>query len=679
MNETLNTSQLEAVHYLNGPLLVLAGAGSGKTKVITQKISYLIQVCGIAPEQIVAVTFTNKAAREMKERATSAFKGKRGRGLSVSTFHTLGLKFIKTEFQAFGFKPNISIFDTEDCLVLLRELLCNTSDEHKEKLEIYLKHISRWKGMGLSPEQSMASAKNAFESQCAMLYEQYQRHLKTYNAVDFDDLILLPLQLLRNNPEIREKWQNRVRYLLVDEYQDTNTSQYELIRHFAGVQGRFTVVGDDHQSIYTFRGARPDNLLDLTRDYPNLKVIKLEQNYRSTGTILKAANHLINFNPSLFSKNLWSTFSVGDPIRILYAEDEEQEATRVVSQLLSHKFQEKTPFSNYAILYRSNHQSRIFEKALREHQIPYQLSGGTSFFSRTEVKDLLAYFKLLVNPDDDCAFLRIVNTPKREIGPATLEKLSLYATSRNIPLFEASFEIGLEQHLPHHTVEKIRHFTHWINLMSDNAKRGDALAVVKELVKTIQYDTWIMETSNTPHAAERRMENVNELLAWLERLLKGKQTQENDFNEAPEEKTLSQAVNSMVLMDILEQTNEEKKQDCVQLMTLHSAKGLEFPFVFMVGLEEEILPHRTSIEEDAIEEERRLMYVGVTRAKRNLVLSLTRQRKRYSEIIATVPSRFLNELPPECVVWEGKEWAKTEESRAQQGKKHLDMIRGLLG
>lgn len=670
----LNTVQLEAVRYLDGPLLVLAGAGSGKTKVISQKISYLIKDCGISPSSIVAVTFTNKAAREMKTRASSGIKAKWSKGLSVSTFHTLGLKFIKSEYKELDFKSNVSIFDREDCLVLIRELLCQESEEHKEKLDIYLNIISRWKGQGLSPAQALQQAKTPFEISSIALYEQYQKHLKVYNAVDFDDLILLPLQLLKENAEVREKWQNRIRYMLVDEYQDTNNSQYELVRLLTGVQGRFTVVGDDHQSIYAFRGAKPDNLLELTHDYPQLKVIKLEQNYRSTGTILKAANHLIQFNQSLFEKNLWSHFSQGEPIKILCTDNEEQEAMRVVAALLNQKQQEKTEFKECAILYRSNHQSRIFEKALREHQIPYQISGGTSFFSRTEIKDLMAYFKLLVNSEDDCAFLRIVNTPKREIGPATLEKLSAYAKTRNVSLFEASFELGLEQFLPQKAVEKLRQFTHWINLMADNAKRGDPILVIKELVKKINYESWIMDTSVNPKNAERRMENVQELLLWLERLLKPKEGE-----DVIEEKTLASAVSSMVLMDILEHANDDKIQDSVQLMTLHAAKGLEFQVVFLVGLEEEILPHRTSIEEDAIEEERRLLYVGITRAKKTLTLSLAKQRRRYSEVTDTTPSRFLDELPKDCIVWDDPSKVVSEAERAQQGKRHLDVIRGLLG
>lgn len=667
---TLNDAQQTAVRYLDGPLLVLAGAGSGKTRVITHKIAYLIKECGIKPNHIVAMTFTNKAAREMSARVAKQFTGGKSRGLIVSTFHTFGLKFIQKEHSLLGFKSNISIFDTEDSLSLLRELACQSDEEEaKEKLEKYLYCISRFKGAGLEPKGAISAAKDEYELQAAKLYVEYQRQLKTYNAVDFDDLILLPLKALTENSTLREKWQNKIQYLLVDEYQDTNKSQYALIQVLTGVRGAFTVVGDDHQSIYAWRGAQSDNLIQLQQDYPALKMVKLEQNYRSTSTILRAANQLISHNSSLFIKNLWSQLGTGDPIRVLCTKDDEHEANRVAAQLLSHQFQNRTQNSDYAILYRSNHQSRVFEKVLREHRIPYHLSGGTSFFSRTEVKDILAYLKILVNPEDDCAFLRIANTPKREIGPTTLEKLGQYAKQRELSLFAASFELGLEQTLSGKSLERLQHFTHWLVLISDNAMRGDTLAVIRDMVKTLGYETWLLDTCNNPKTAERRMENVNELLNWLGRLLE---------NEEGETKTLTQAVNTILLMDILERNKEDKPSDSVHLMTLHAAKGLEFPHVFLVGLEEDLLPHRNSIEEETIEEERRLCYVGLTRAQKTLVLSFTKQRKRYQEMVDCKPSRFLEELPKEDLVWEGITQEANPEQRQQQGRSHLAAIRGLL-
>ncbi len=668
----LNPEQLAAIQYIDGPLLVLAGAGSGKTSVITHKIQYLVQKCHIKPSHILAVTFTNKAAREMVQRVTKLLKGGQAtKGISISTFHTFGLKFIRSEHQHLGFKSNISIFDSEDSLSLVRELLCQDNDDHKEKLELYLQCISRFKNATLDPSQALATAANETETTAAKLYFEYQKQLKIYNAVDFDDLILIPLQTLSNNVELLQKWQNKIHYLLVDEYQDTNKCQYSLIHLLAGASGKLTVVGDDHQSIYAWRGAKADNLLRLQKDYHNLKIIKLEQNYRSTSIILRSANHLISHNSSLFNKNLWSQLGLGEPIRILYAKDDEHEANRLVVHLLSHQFQNRTEYRDYAVLYRNNHQSRIIEKTLREHRIPYQVSGGVSFFSRTEVKDIISYLKVLVNPDDDCAFLRIANTPKREIGPTTLEKLGLYAAARNISFFEASFEIGLEQTLTGKPLERLRSFTHWLNVVMDNAKRGDTISVIEDMVKKINYEVWLFDTSSNPKTAERKMENVRDLLSWLKRLLEG------DEENGNEKLSLEEVVQRMALIDILERNQDEKPEDSVQLMTLHAAKGLEFPHVFLVGLEEELLPHRTSIEEDNIEEERRLAYVGMTRAKKTLTLSLTKQRKRYNEMVDCVPSRFLEELPKEDIIWDGKE-ASTPEEKEQKGLAHLSAIRAML-
>jgi ATP-dependent DNA helicase Rep len=666
----LNAEQLAAVHYIDGPLLVLAGAGSGKTSVITQKIAYLIQQCNIKPSNIVAVTFTNKAAQEMSKRVSKLLDGGKSiHGLTVSTFHRFGLKFIQTEHQQLGFKPSLSIFDNEDSLSLLRELILDQSEEHKEKLDLYLQLISRFKNASLDPTAALKAANNALELTAAKLYAQYQKQLKVYNAVDFDDLILLPLMALSTDHNLLEKWQNKIHYLLVDEYQDTNKSQYALIQLLTGVRGALTVVGDDHQSIYTWRGARADNLIQLQTDFTNLKMIKLEQNYRSTSIILRAANQLISQNKSLFPKNLWSQLGIGERIRVLYAADEEHEANRVILALLSHKFQNSTDFRDYAILYRSNHQSRVFEKSLREHRIPYQVSGGISFFSRTEVKDILAYLKILVNPDDDGAFLRIANVPKREIGPSTLEKLGNYAKQRNLSLLAASFELGLEQTLSGKPLDRLRNFTHWLVLTADNAIRGDTFAVIKDMIKSINYQGWLLDNASHPKMAELKTENVNDLLNWIKRLLE---------NEQGETKTFVEAVQSIVLMDILEHNQDSKPSDSVQLMTLHAAKGLEFSHVFLAGVEEELLPHRTSIEENNIEEERRLAYVGITRAQQTLTLSLTRQRKKHNQLVDSKPSRFLEELPKDDLLWDEDKATQSVQKKEQEGRAHLSAMRGLL-
>ena len=463
MRPNLNPRQLAAVRHLDGPSLVLAGAGSGKTRVITHKIAYLIQECGIDPRHIAAVTFTNKAAREMKERVASLLDKNAAKGLRVSTFHTLGLDIIRRELKTLGYKPGFSIYDNTDSTGLLRELMTRAFGDHGNQAEQMLWRISRWKNAFVLPEQALAEAAgDAVTVAAARLYEAYNHHLKTYNAVDFDDLIMLPVLLFREHPEIMERWQNRIRYLLVDEYQDTNATQYELVQQLVGVRGNLTVVGDDDQSIYAWRGAQPENLVQLQQDFPQLQIIKLEQNYRSTGRILKAANQLIANNPHVVEKQLWSELGFGDPIRILRTRNEEQEAEQIVSELMHHRFVQRSRYCEYAILYRGNHQSRLFERVLREHDVPYYLSGGMSFFAYAEVKDIMAYLRLLTNPDDDNAFLRIVNTPRREIGPGSVEKLANYATARGHSLFASCMELGLAQHLGARPLAQLQRFAEWI-------------------------------------------------------------------------------------------------------------------------------------------------------------------------------------------------------------------------
>ncbi len=665
----LNPRQRDAVRHIDGPLLVLAGAGSGKTRVITRKIAYLIEQCQIDPGHITAVTFTNKAAREMRARVGALLKNADTKGLSISTFHTLGLNILRREHQLLGYKPGISIYDAQDSETLLRELLRKAHGDDEDTTASALRRISNWKNDLVSPEQAASQAKNELEVRLARLYTDYQRTLKAYNAVDFDDLILQPVRLLQEHPQARERWQNRIRHLLVDEYQDTNTSQYELVRRLVGVHGAFTVVGDDDQSIYAWRGARPENLARLQEDFPRLKVIKLEQNYRSTGRILRSANRLISNNPHVFEKKLWSELGPGDPLRILECRDDEQEAQRVVSEILHHRFSHGTRYRDYAILYRGNHQARLFEKMLREHAIPYFLSGGTSFFAKPEIKDLMAYLRLLANPDDDNAFLRIVNVPRREIGPSTLEKLTAYATQRGVGLLQACSEFGLEALLSTRARDRLGEFQHWINGFIRRTQCDNPVTLVRDLVRDMGYEDWLYETSSSDRAAERRMDNINDLIQWLEALNKGEL----------QEKTLAEMVSHLTLMDMVERQDEEEGGDQVHLMTLHSAKGLEFPHVFLVGMEEELLPHRTSIEEDNIEEERRLAYVGITRAQRSLCITLAACRKRHGEILRCEPSRFLQELPEEDVAWEGRNSSLSAEEKKMRGSASLANLKAMLG
>jgi ATP-dependent DNA helicase Rep len=663
----LNPRQKEAVRYIDGPLLVLAGAGSGKTRVITFKIAYLIQTCGIGARHIAAVTFTNKAAREMKERVGKLLSAGEGRGLRVSTFHNLGLDIIKKELKTLGYKPGFSIYDAQDSAALIRELLRREAGDTDFEKEMQWR-ISRWKSALVTPEEALLLAADPPEHAAAQLYVEYNRHLKAYNAVDFDDLIMLPVRLFADHPEILEKWQNRIRYLLVDEYQDTNATQYRLVRQLVGSRGALTVVGDDDQSIYAWRGAQPENLALLKEDFPGLKVIKLEQNYRSMGRILKAANQLIANNPHVFEKRLWSEMGYGDPITIINTKDEEHEAEKVVSDLVHHRFTHRTNYSDYAILYRGNHQSRLFERALREQRIPYQLSGGTSFFSHTEVKDVMGYLRLLVNPDDDNAFLRVVNTPRREIGPSTLEKLTGYASMRGISLFAAGFELGLEQHLSARAVERLRRFCEWIVDIGDRAQRGEMIPALYDMIREIDYELWLQDNCKDLKQAERRMQNVHDLIAWL-----GRMAEQDEGSPG-----LGELVNKMALLDILDRQNEEDGGDSVRLMTLHAAKGLEFPHVYLVGMEEELLPHRVSIEEENIEEERRLAYVGVTRAQKTLTITLATKRRRAGELVRCEPSRFLRELPQDDLKWEGVGVRVDPEVRQERGKAHLANLKGML-
>ncbi len=663
----LNPRQRQAVHHIDGPLLVLAGAGSGKTRVITAKIGHLARQCGIEPNRITAVTFTNKASREMKARVAALLGRTQGPGPVISTFHTLGLNILRRELKRLGYKAGFSIFDQQDAVALLKDLLRKQNSGDETVVNAAQWQISEWKNDLIDPEQALARADDDLKTHSALLYAAYQRSLKAYNAVDFDDLIRLPVQLLRDHPDALEQWQNRVRYLLVDEYQDTNQAQYELVKQLVGVRAAFTVVGDDDQSIYAWRGARPENLARLRDDFPRLEVIKLEQNYRSSGRILKAANRLIGNNPHIFDKRLWSELGPGPEIRVLECRNEEHEAEKVVSEIIHLKFTGKVSNGDIAILYRGNHQSRIFEKALRTHNIPYLLSGGTSFFSRAEVKDVMAYLRLLANPDDDSAFLRIVNVPRREIGPNTLEKLGNYAQERGVGLLPACRELGLQSQLNARAQQRVQAFAELIDHYSREAEH-DPVTTVKRLVEQIEYRDWVRENASSDAVADRRMENISDLTDWLNALQKGEL----------QEKTLSEMVAHLTLMDLLERQNEEANQDQVHLMTLHAAKGLEFPHVFLVGMEEELLPHRTSIEEENIEEERRLAYVGITRAQKSLTLTYAAKRKRFGEMIACEPSRFLQELPEEDLRWEGRGSQMTAEEKQERGSAHLANLKSLL-
>ena len=665
----LNHQQQQAVEYINGACLVLAGAGSGKTRVIINKIAHLISQCGYLPKQIAAVTFTNKAAREMRERVAHSIGKEQSKGLTISTFHTLGFEILKREHKLLGFKSGMTLFDEHDQLALLKHLLPENVAEDKDLLKALISTISNWKNDLLSPEMAVHHCKSERDRVFSHFYQLYQNQLKAYNALDFDDLIMLPVLLFRQFPEALARWQQKIRYLLVDEYQDTNTSQYELIKLLVASHKNFTVVGDDDQSIYSWRGAKPENMQRLREDF-DLKVIKLEQNYRSSQRILHCANILIDNNEHIFDKRIFSELGEGEKLNVIEAKNEEHEAERIVGEIIAHRFSKKTKYKDYAILYRGNHQSRLLEKLLMQNRIPYKISGGTSFFSRTEIKDMMAYLRLVVNQDDDAAFLRIVNTPKREIGAATLEKLGLLANEKQVSLFEAIFDFELIHRLTPKPYQALQDFARWIVEIADQAERAAPIEAIKDLLAKIQYEAYLYETAVSPKATEMQSRNVQTLFEWVQSMLEG--------NEIEEPMNLVQVVNRLTLRDMLERGEDDDEADQVQLMTLHASKGLEFPHVFLIGMEEGILPHQTSLDEDNVEEERRLAYVGITRAQQTLTFSLCKERRQYGEVIKPEPSRFLLELPQDDLVWESEKTQMTEEQKVEKTSANIANLMAML-
>ena len=654
----LNPPQREAAKYLDGPLLVLAGAGSGKTRVITHKIAYLIGECGYKPSSIAAITFTNKAAREMQDRAAKLTQGVNTKGLIVTTFHSMGLRMLREDAKFAELKPAFSILDSADAAGIISEIIKTTD---KQEIRRAVSRISLWKNELKSPAAALATAEDDNARAYAKIYDRYDATLRAYQAVDFDDLIRLPAELLDTHHELREKWQNRLRHILVDEYQDTNIAQYRLLQKLTGVRAAFTAVGDDDQAIYGWRGASADNLRQLREDYPHLHLVKLEQNYRSTIRILKAANSLIANNPKLFEKRLWSDLGLGDAIQVMPTRDDEHEAESVVMRLLSHKFQHRTEWRDYAILYRGNYQARVFEKALRNEKVPYQLSGGQSFFDRTEIKDVIAYLRLIANSDDDPAFIRAVTTPKRGIGTATLEKLGQVAATLHVSLFEAVFSAAAASLIGERHLAPLLEFCHFINRTEERVVREPAGEVLNDLLKSIDYEVYIFDQDDT-RVAQGKWNNVLEFAAWI-----AKKGEEDDKN-------LLQLTQTIALITLLE-GREEEAPDAVRLSTLHAAKGLEFGHVFLVGIEENILPHRDAVDEGRLEEERRLMYVGVTRAKRSLTLSYCARRKRARESVACDPSRFIDELGDDV---RQPEKPTTADAKAS-GSDRLAALKAMLG
>lgn len=656
----LNPQQNSAVHYCDGPLLVLAGAGCGKTRVITEKIAHLMSFKGISHHRIFAITFTNKAAKEMAQRASKMVNLPEGERLSISTFHALGMRIIREEITHTPYRFGFSIFDSSETHNIIKDLLPKGSK--REQINTIQWQISAWKNEGLKADELGSGFALAQQ-----VYGQYQQRLIDFNALDFDDLILQTLNLLKTNNEVLARWQDKMQYVLVDEYQDTNGSQYLLLKKLVSKHRNIICVGDDDQSIYGWRGAQAENLSILKQDFPELKVVKLEQNYRSTQNILGAAYDVIKHNPHEFQKKLWSDLAIGDLIKISDFNSPEEEALQISAEIDYQRVLKKNNFTDYAVLYRSNHQAKLIEQAFRSKNIPYVMSGGRSFFDFAEVKDLMAYIRLLCNPKDNSAFLRIVNVPRRGIGSSSLAKLAQNAESKHMGYFKASGNDALLYNLPKRAAQKLKEFNHNISRLHKkvlaNVQAGN---IVDELIKEIDYISWIAQTSKDKTSKFNRTKLVTDFQKWMQSFSKTK-----DMN-------LIDAAAQITLQTSKEDTNNE---DAVQMMTLHAAKGLEFPNVYMIGVEEGILPHKNSIEEETVEEERRLMYVGMTRAMQNLSISYVKKRKNrfaQDENLDVGPSRFLNELPRRYISGYGKVLKQDEQQIKEKKKNHLAALKAML-
>ncbi|MGQ3003583.1 MAG: ATP-dependent helicase [Hydrogenophaga sp.] len=653
MSHGLNLAQLEAVNHLAGPCLVLAGAGSGKTRVITHKIGRLIQA-GLAADRIAAITFTNKAAAEMRERAAQLV-GRDARKVLICTFHALGVRLLRDDGEVLGLKKQFSILDTDDITSLLKD--CGgTTDAATARGWQW--GISAWKGAGMNAAQALAQAKDENERVMATIMARYEERLVAFQSVDFDDLITLPLKLLREHEDVRARWQKKMGHVLVDEYQDTNATQYELLKLLVGERARFTAVGDDDQSIYGWRGATLDNLKKLPHDFPELKVIKLEQNYRSTSAILRAANNVIGPNPKLFPKTLWSDLGEGEPVRVVDADNEEHEAERAVARILSLRASSQhKEWRDFAILYRANHMARPFEQSLRRAQVPYKVSGGQSFFDKAEIRDLCAWLRLLVNNNDDPAFLRSATTPKRGIGHTTLQQLGAFATQYKLSLFEALFANSLGTALPPRAVATLHEFGRAVNDLEYRARHTvgheAGRAFLTEWLKDIDYEKHLYDSEDNEKVAAARWTNVMDFCDWVAGRCGGKLEEEDGVKIESERKSLLEVVQTIALLSTL--SEREQDQNVVTLSTLHASKGLEWPHVMLVGVNEGLLPFKMDEEpgqSDAqaadmaqrLQEERRLMYVGITRAQRTLAVSWLKRRKKGRESVPGQASRFIKEM-----------------------------------
>lgn len=673
--KSLNPQQRIAATHTEGPLLVLAGAGSGKTKVITCRIAHLVENKGVAPESILAVTFTNKAAREMQERLKELI-GSRSKGMTVSTFHSLGVKILRQEISKLGYKKNFSIYSTSDQVGLIRQALREENDTgQKIDAEAVLWKISGAKNLLLTPSEYKSSSFDPVENMAAKVYPRYQALLKGCNAIDFDDLIMMTVQLLRDFPEVSSRWQQQFSYILVDEYQDTNPSQYLLISLLTGKNRNICVVGDDDQSIYGWRGADVQKILNFEHDYNGCKVVTLEQNYRSTGNILDAANHVIRHNSKRKVKSLWTSSGPGRPIDLLITSDEEEEATTVVERIEAACFRDNLSYSDCAILYRTNAQSRPFEEQLRFAGIPYVLIGGMQFYERKEVKDSLAWLRAIANHQDEQSLLRIVNFPRRGIGEGTMLKINQWSMEKSVSLFDAMGRVSEIEGITEGLREKVSAFHSFLQEQIEGFSKPGLLSDrTDRLFKKIRLEEELYRTIDEPATARRKVENIEQVINSIA-----------GFENSTPAATLQLFLEKVTLMDEDRFSGKDRKEhgrNAVTLMSLHSSKGLEFPMVWLVGVEEEILPHKRSIYEDfSIDEERRLMYVGITRARQHLTITRCLQRKQYGKMQERQPSRFLEEIPEQLVRLhqvKGAEALNAEEADKMAGD-FFSRMKGMLG
>ena len=645
----LNDKQYEAVTKTQGPCLVIAGAGSGKTKVLTHKIAYLIEHEGAKPWDILAITFTNKAANEMKERITNLI-GESAKDIWMGTFHSICVKILRRFIDRIGFDSSFIIFDTSDQKTLVKGCLKDLGIDDKMFTDrSVLSEISNAKNEMLEPDQYQIRANGDFRKEkIATVYELYQKRLKENNAIDFDDIINYTIKILLENPDIMEYYSNKFKYVLVDEYQDTNKSQFTLVTMLASKHGNITVVGDNDQGIYSFRGADISNILNFEKDFPGTKIIKLEQNYRCTGNILKAANAVIKNNEVKYKKELWTQNEEGNLPKVYQAKNEYDEGAYVVEQIEHLKREEYYKYSDFAILYRMNTQSRAIEDILRRENIPYKIIGGLKFYERKEIKDIIAYLRLIQNENDNLSLKRIINEPKRGIGKTSLDKVEQLSIQTGISMYEIIKDA--EQYGLNRVYLNSREFVNCIEELKAKKEELPISELIKQTLKKSGY-TKALENENTIEA-ENRIENLDEFL-----------TVAIEFEEQEAENTLSAFLEGITLSSDID--NLEEDEEYVTLMTLHSAKGLEFPVVFLVGMEEGIFPGYKSISEPTeLEEERRLCYVGITRAKEHLFLTCSKQRTIFGSTSYNPVSRFLGEIPEDLL--EGYEEAFGETSNKEE-------------